>query len=138
MAFGKFSAEDNFQPSAEINMIPMIDVMLVLLIVFMITAPLMTHSVQLELPQASSTINKTDEKDISLAIDAEGHVYWNGQKISNAQLSEKLQQTAQIANQPQLQIQADKHLNYGRLVEIISEASRLGVHKLAFVSDPAQ
>lgn len=136
MAFGKFSSGDHFQPSAEINMIPMIDVMLVLLIVFMITAPLMTHSVQLELPLASSTVNEPNKRDITLSIDADGVSYWNGQRLTNEELTIRLQQTGNLSDQPQLQIQADKNLSYGRLVDVLAEASRFGVHKMAFVSQP--
>ena len=85
MAFGRLGGEEGEeQPMADINMIPMIDVMLVLLIVFMITAPLLTNAVKLELPEASSAENQPKPDDISLALDVQGQSFWNGEPCDSA------------------------------------------------------
>ncbi len=81
MAFASLEQGDDNEPLAEINMVPLIDVMLVLLIIFMVTAPLLTHSVKLDLPQASSNPNISKAENIQLAIDAQNRVFWNGKGI---------------------------------------------------------
>ena len=90
MAFGDFNRSGGSAPMAEINMIPLIDVMLVLLVIFIVTAPLLTHAVKLDLPKASSTPNITKRENIQLAIDGEGRLYWNGELQSRPQLVEHL------------------------------------------------
>src|SRR5262245_24924448 len=84
MAFGGFSKEGNTAPMAEINMIPLIDVMLVLLVIFIITAPLLTHAVKVDLPKASSNPNITKPTNVQLAVDGAGHVYWNGEVLDRS------------------------------------------------------
>src|SRR5690606_6290304 len=81
MAFGGFNRSANTTPMAEINMIPLIDVMLVLLVIFIITAPLLTHAVKVDLPKASSEVNQTKPENVQVAIDAAGVVYWNGEVL---------------------------------------------------------
>src|SRR5437762_6271547 len=87
MAFGGFKQEGQPAAMAEINMVPLIDVMLVLLVIFIITAPLLTQAVKLELPKASSQVNDLKPEKIDFAIDAQGQLYWNGEKLSRADAS---------------------------------------------------
>src|ERR1041384_7816526 len=90
MAFGSFNKAGESAPMSEINMIPLIDVMLVLLVIFIITAPLLTHSVKIDLPKASSTPNLTKPENIQLAVDAQGQVFWNGQALDRAAWRERM------------------------------------------------
>ena len=95
MAFGKLPGESDDQPLCEINMIPMIDVMLVLLIVFMITAPLLTNAVKLELPEASSQANQPRQEDVVLSIDGAGKIYWNAKEVDEATLLTRMSEAGQ-------------------------------------------
>lgn len=137
MAFGKLSDEGEDQPLSEINMIPMIDVMLVLLIVFMITAPLLTNAVKLELPEASSQLNQPDKQDINLAIDGAGKIYWNDQEVDEAALLAKMESAGQAeGEQPEIQLRIDRKVEYGIIARVMAQASQHGLHKIAFVSQP--
>ncbi|MFQ2131734.1 ExbD/TolR family protein [Aeromonas hydrophila] len=137
MAFGKLSDEGDDQPLSEINMIPMIDVMLVLLIVFMITAPLLTNAVKLELPEASSQLNQPDKQDINLAIDGAGKIYWNDQEVNEATLLAKMERAGQAEGElPEIQLRIDRKVEYGIIARVMAQASQHGLHKIAFVSQP--
>ena len=136
MAFGRLSDEGDDQPLSDINMIPMIDVMLVLLIVFMITAPLLTDAIKLDLPEASSQRNEPKPADISLSITADGTLHWNGKPCSEAELAQLMVQTAKTQPLPELQLRVDRQVDYGRVASVMAMASQQGLHKLAFVSQP--
>lgn len=137
MAFGKLSDEGDDQPLSEINMIPMIDVMLVLLIVFMITAPLLTNAVKLELPEASSQLNQPDKQEINLAIDGAGKIYWNDQQVDEAALLTRMESAGQAEGElPEIQLRIDRKVEYGIIARVMAQASRHGLHKIAFVSQP--
>ena len=136
MAFGRLSDEGDDQPMADINMIPMIDVMLVLLIVFMITAPLLTDAVRMDLPEASSQLNEPKPADISVSITADGTVHWNGEPASDAELEGLMAEAANKAPLPELQLRVDHRVDYGRVAGVLALASQQGLHKLAFVSQP--
>ncbi|MFM4908790.1 ExbD/TolR family protein [Aeromonas dhakensis] len=137
MAFGKLSDEGDDQPLSEINMIPMIDVMLVLLIVFMITAPLLTNAVKLELPEASSQLNQPDKQEINLGIDGAGKLYWNDQEVNEAALLAKMESAGQAeGEQPEIQLRIDRKVEYGIIARVMAQASQHGLHKIAFVSQP--
>ena len=137
MAFGKLSDEGGGQPQSEINMIPLIDVMLVLLIVFMITAPLLSNAVKVDLPQASSSPEDIKNDDIKLALKASGELFWSGKAISREELELRLQNAAKQQPVPELHIHADRNLDYGKVADIMALSSRSGVSKIAFVSEPA-
>lgn len=137
MAFGKLSDEGDDQPLSEINMIPMIDVMLVLLIVFMITAPLLTNAVKLELPEASSQLNQPDKQEINLAIDGAGKTYWNDQQVDEAALLARMEIAGQAEGElPEIQLRIDRKVEYGIIARVMAQASQHGLHKIAFVSQP--
>lgn len=137
MAFGKLSDEGGGQPQSEINMIPLIDVMLVLLIVFMITAPLLSNAVKVDLPQASSSPEDIKNDDIKLAMKASGELFWHGEAISREELEARLLNAAKQQPVPELHIHADRNLDYGKVADIMALSSRSGVSKIAFVSEPA-
>lgn len=137
MAFGKISSDSDDQPLSEINMIPMIDVMLVLLIVFMITAPLLTNAVKLDLPEASSQANQPKQDDISLSIDGAGKMYWNDKPVDEAALIVQMSAVDQKAQElPEIQLRIDKSVEYGAIAKVMALASQHGLHKIAFVSQP--
>ena len=136
MAFGKLSDDGGGQPQSEIYMIPLIDVMLVLLIVFMITAPLLSNAVKVDLPQASSSPEDIKNNDIKLALKASGELFWNGEAISREALELRLQNAAKQQPVPELHIHADRNLDYGKVADIMALSSRSGVSKIAFVSEP--
>lgn len=137
MAFGKLPGDPDEQPLSEINMIPMIDVMLVLLIVFMITAPLLTNAVKLELPEASSQINQPKQEDVVLSIDGAGKLYWNDQEVDEAALLGKMEQASAAKPEvPEIQLRIDKGVEYGIIAKVMAQASQQGLHKIAFVSQP--
>lgn len=136
MAFGGINKSVSNQPMAEINMVPMIDVMLVLLIIFIVTAPLLTHAVKLELPQASSTPNITKPDNIQLAIDAEGAVHWNGEFVDIETMRTQMSAAALLQPQPELHLRADRSTPYEKLAQVMSEAARSGLTKIGFITEP--
>jgi biopolymer transport protein ExbD len=122
---------------AEINMIPLIDVMLVLLVIFIITAPLLTHAVKIELPKASSRPNITKPQNIQLGIRAGGDVYWNGETVDKATLSARMEAAATLDPQPDVHLRADGATEYRLVAEVLAAAARAGLVKIGFVTEPA-
>jgi biopolymer transport protein ExbD len=140
MAFGNQGAQLGARgnmPMTEINIIPLVDVMLVLLVIFIITAPLLTHSVKIDLPQASSQPDPSRAEHIELAINGDGALYWNGEPIDHEQLLQRLQQAGQSSPVPDLRLHADKETRYEVIAELMSAASRNGVARIGFVTKPA-
>ncbi len=135
MAFSNPETDDG-EVMSEINMIPLIDVMLVLLIVFMITVPVMTHSVNVNLPQAATEPHRDPPETIRLSVDAEGHLHWNQTAISPAELEERLVQAALMDPQPDVHIRGDKAVRYEHVASTMAAAQRAGIRKLAFVTEP--
>jgi biopolymer transport protein ExbD len=138
MAFGGFSKSQTNQPMAEINMIPLIDVMLVLLVIFIITAPMMTHAVKVELPKASSAPEEQKPEVIRLTIDAVGAVYWNDQKVEEADWRLRMAEAAKNPTQPELRIRADGASAYRNVAGVMSDAASAGLTKIGFVTEPKQ
>lgn len=120
---------------SEINTTPLVDVMLVLLVIFIITAPLLTHALKIDLPQASCQPLPEKPKVISVAIDTTGNMYWNDVPMVQGELRVKLQQVADKKPQPELQIRADKETRYQILAEVMADAQNAGVTMLGFVSE---
>ena len=136
MAFGEFDDGGGDKPMSQINMIPLIDVMLVLLVIFIITAPLLTHSVKIDLPRASSHPNLTRIDNVQLAIDGGGTIFWNGETVDRFELAKRLAASAQLAPQPELHIRADRTTQYQRIAEVLSDAARAGLVRVGFVTEP--
>jgi biopolymer transport protein ExbD len=124
------------QPMAEINTTPMVDVMLVLLVIFIITAPLLTHSIKIDLPQAGSQANPEKPDIITLSINGEGKLFWNDAPLAEIELDSRLAAEAQKKPQPELHLRADKTTNYQQLAMVMSAAQTAGIEKLGFVTDP--
>jgi biopolymer transport protein ExbD len=136
MAFGGLNTSTDSNELAEINMIPLIDVMLVLLVIFIITAPLLTHAVKVNLPVAASTANPPKPDTVQVSINAAGQVYWNADKVDAAVWKTRMQTAARQTPQPEIQLRADGGIAYRRVAEIMSDAAAAGLSKLGFVTDP--
>ena len=137
MAFGGFNNEGGSQPMAEINMIPLIDVMLVLLVIFIVTAPLLTHSVKIDLPKASSNVNITRPEHVEFGIREGGELFWNGEKVTIADLAPRFAAEARKQPQPELHIRADRNARYESVALVMSAAAKAGLTRIGFVTDPA-
>ena len=136
MAFGGFDKGGAAAPMAQINMIPLIDVMLVLLVIFIITAPLLTHAVKVDLPKASSQVNQTKPDNVQLAIDRDGVVYWNGEAVAAAEWRARMQAAAKVTPQPEMHLRADSEVAYRRVAQVMSDAATAGLTRIGFVTDP--
>ena len=136
MAFGGFDKGAGPAPMAEINMIPLIDVMLVLLVIFIITAPLLTHAVKVDLPKAASQVNHTKPDNVQLAIDRDGVVYWNGEAVDMAKWRERMAAAARLTPQPEVHLRADGEVAYRRVAQVMSDAAKVGLTRIGFVTDP--
>ncbi|MDP2282204.1 MAG: biopolymer transporter ExbD [Methylotenera sp.] len=120
---------------SEINTTPLVDVMLVLLVIFIITAPLLTHAVKIDLPQTNSQPIHEKPEVISVSIDASGKMYWNDMPLVQGELKLKLKEIAQKKPQPELNIRADKETRYQVLAEVMADAQNSGISKMGFVSE---
>ena len=136
MAFGGFSKGGESAPMAEINMIPLIDVMLVLLVIFIVTAPLLTHAVKIDLPKASSRPNIAEPGNIQLAVKANGELYWNGVAVDAAALAQRMAAAAKHDPQPEIHLRADRTTEYQKVAEVMSAAAKAGLVKIGFVTEP--
>src|SRR5699024_8418100 len=138
MAFGSSSQDvgSGGGTLSEINMVPLIDVMLVLLVIFMITAPMLTHSLQIDLPKASSSPVEQEPDVIDLAIDDSGQVFWNEDPIDLATIKKRFEQEADADPQPTLHLRADKLTRYEVLAEVMAMAKSAGLEKMGFVTRP--
>ena len=120
---------------AEINVTPLVDVMLVLLIIFMITAPLMTHKIRIDLPQANPNVQNENPPDpIDLAVRESGDIFWNDEPITSAMLQAQLRVVAQRTPQPELQIRAEKTTQYQKIATVMAEAKNAGMVKIGFIT----
>jgi biopolymer transport protein ExbD len=128
--------QDSDDVLSEINMVPLIDVMLVLLIVFIITVPVIKHAVQVDLPQASTQRSLDKPETVRISVDAQGQFHWNKQAVSDDELAAQLATAAAQDPQPDLQIRGDKAVRYERVAQAMAAAQRAGVRKLGFVTEP--
>jgi biopolymer transport protein ExbD len=138
MAFGSFDRKSGNQPMAEINMVPLIDVALVLLVIFIVTAPLLTHAVKLDLPKATSNADIQKPEKVEFAIDAAGALFWNGERLSREDAQTRFAEAGQKRPQPEVYLRADQNVPYRYVAEMLADASRAGLSKVAFVSEPAR
>ena len=121
---------------AEINVTPMVDVMLVLLVIFIITAPLFTHAIRLDLPVAQAEPAPEKPETVTLSIDAAGAIYWNDAAVSKKDLDARLAQAARQQPQPELQLRADKSTRYEVIAQVMAAAQGNGLTRMGFVTDP--
>ncbi|HEU0231409.1 MAG TPA: biopolymer transporter ExbD [Burkholderiaceae bacterium] len=137
MAFGGFENKGGGQTMSEINMVPLIDVMLVLLVIFIITAPLLTHSIKVDVPRVSAQPTAAEPDAVDLAIDAKGRMFWNDEPVDMSQLGQRLDTMATQNPQPRLRLRADLNTRYEVLARIMGLARAAGVTRLGFVTQPS-
>ena len=123
---------------SEINMTPLVDVMLVLLIIFIMTVPVLTHSVKLDLPRAQNQPNEVKPRTVNLSITRDGVLHWNDETLDEATFHQRIAAVAQQSPQPEVHIHGDRKVEYEHVIKVMAEAQRAGVQKLGFVTDPGQ
>ena len=135
MAFGG-GLNDQEDVMSEINVTPLVDVMLVLLVIFILTVPVLTHSVKVDLPQTQKLNTAVDPKSISISVASDGSVYWNSKRIDNAQLETMLAEVAAQEQQTEIRLYGDRRVAYEEVVKIMAAAQRAGIEKLGFITQP--
>jgi biopolymer transport protein ExbD len=138
MSFGGFSDNKQPAPMAEINVTPMVDVMLVLLVIFIITAPLFTHAIKLELPTASAAPAQQKPDTVTVSINSNGAIYWNSELVTQPELEAKFGVSAKQTPPPELQLRADKTTRYELIAQVMSAAQSAGLSKIGFITEPKE
>ena len=141
MAFGNLDSNNDNSSSGddvmnEINMTPMVDIMLVLLIIFIITVPVLKHAVNVDLPLATNTPQTVKPETLTLSVDADGGYFLNQTRVSDTELAVQLQQAAAQNPPPDLHIRGDKAVRYERVAQAMAAAQQAGVKKIAFSTEP--
>ena len=138
MSFGTqdLNVNNDDEVMNEINMTPMVDIMLVLLIIFIITVPVLKHSVNIDLPRASSTAQNTQPQTLRLSVDAQGSYFIDDARIADADLAPKLKAAAEQNPQPELHIRGDKSVRYERVAQAMAAAQQAGLRKIGFITEP--
>jgi len=136
MAFGNFDANVDGEPMADINVTPMVDIMLVLLIIFIVTAPMLSHAVKIDLPRASTAPQMEKPDSIRLALSDAGDLYWNDRLVGDAETQRLLAEAARREPQPEVHLRADRTTRYERLAEVMAHVHNAGIAKLGFVTLP--
>jgi biopolymer transport protein TolR len=137
VAFGRLERTTGPQPMSEINMTPLIDVMLVLLVIFMITAPLMTSSLKLDLPRSDAAQSGDAAASVSVSLDAQGQLYVGDDKVDTAAFTQRMADTARRNPQAEVQLRADRSVPYGRVAEVIGQVQKAGLNRIGFVAESA-
>jgi len=138
MPFGGFERHGgSHQPMAEINVTPLVDVMLVLLVIFIITAPLLSYAIRLDLPNDPAPAAEVVPVTIKLSIDADGKLFWDADEVSDEQLRARLTAAGHQSAAPELHLRADKATRYERIAFVLSTAQQAGLLKIGFVTEPA-
>ena len=123
-------------PMADMNVVPLVDVMLVLLVIFIVTAPLLTHAVKIDLPKASSSVNVTKPEHIEFGIRDNGELFWNGQPVALEALAQRFAAESSRQPQPEIHIRADRFVHYEKVAQVMALAARAGLARIGFVSEP--
>ena len=129
-------AEEDERAMSEINTTPLVDVMLVLLIVFMITIPVITHTVPLDLPHVRNLATQTKPENVNISINKEGQIFWNLSLVTTAELLERLKGAAVQKPQPEVHVRADQMTRYEKVGTVILTAQRAGIQKVGFITEP--
>lgn len=137
MAFGS-GLDDNHDAMSEINMTPLVDVMLVLLIIFMLTVPVLTQAVKVDLPRADSAPNEVQPDTISITVAADASLHWNDTRVSFEELQARLRSAAAQKPQPEIQLRGDRLVAYDHVIQVMAAAQQAGLTRLGFVTEPAQ
>jgi biopolymer transport protein TolR len=138
MAFGRLERTEGPRPFSEINVTPLVDVMLVLVVIFIITAPLMASSIKLDLPRSEAAQSSETPQFVTLVVDKAGQAFLNDQPATLDELGRGLAQVAAQNPDMEVQLRADEAVAYGRVVEVIGLAQKAGLYRIGFVTDPAK
>eukprot|EP01034_Spumella_vulgaris_P044448 gene44448-55279_t len=138
MSFGRLERTPGAQPMSDINMTPLVDVMLVLVVIFILTAPLLASSIRLDLPKAEGTGPAVSPEFVTVVVDAAGQAYLDDQPVSQAALAVRLQRIGAAQPDTEVQLRADATVPYGRVVEVMGAAHQAGLQRIGFVADPAK
>jgi biopolymer transport protein ExbD len=130
------AAEEDERAMSEINTTPLVDVMLVLLIVFMITIPVITHTVPVELPHVRNLATQTKPENVNISINRDGQIFWNLTVVDTNQLLERLKSAAVQKPQPEVHVRADQMTRYEYVGRVILTAQRAGIQKVGFITEP--
>jgi biopolymer transport protein ExbD len=137
MAMSVSTSEEDERAMSEINVTPLVDVMLVLLIIFLITIPVITQSVKVELPKASNQATQTKPENINIAVDTEGNVYWNTALVPTQEaLLERLKSVAVMVPQPEIHVRGDRMTKYEYVGRVMVLTQRAGIAKVGFITEP--
>jgi biopolymer transport protein ExbD len=136
MAARNFRRYRDKAPMADMNVVPLVDVMLVLLVIFIVTAPLLTHAVKIDLPKASSSLNITRPEHIEFGIRENGDLFWNGEQVALDGLGQRFATEAAKQPQPEVHIRADRHVYYEKVAQVMALAAKAGLVRIGFVSEP--
>jgi biopolymer transport protein TolR len=138
MAFGRLERTQGAAPISDINVTPLVDVMLVLVVIFIITAPLLASSIRLDLPRAEGTQGADAPRFVTVVLDRGGQVFLNDKPVTADQLAQQLASTATQNPETELQLRADQAVPYGRVVEVMGVAHKAGLSRIGFVAEPAK
>ena len=135
MTFGRLERTQGAQPMSEINVTPLVDVMLVLVVIFIITAPLLASSIKLDLPKSDAARPNETPQYVTLVVDKAGQAFLNDQPVSGDQLDQRLRQNAALNPDTEVQLRADEAVPYGRIVEVMGIAQKAGLNRIGFVAN---
>ncbi|MES2979142.1 MAG: biopolymer transporter ExbD [Pseudomonadota bacterium] len=136
MSFGRLERTPGQEPMSQINVTPLVDVMLVLVVIFIITAPLLASSIRLNLPKSDAARPGEAPPSVTLVVDKAGQAFLNDQRVSLAELARSLQQKATQNPETEVQLRADTAVPYGRVVEVMGVAQKAGLARIGFVAEP--
>ena len=135
MAFGRLERSGSSQPMSDINMTPLIDVMLVLLVIFIITAPLMSSSLRLDLPKTTGAKPTDAPTFVTVAVNPQGELFWGDEAVTGEQLKARIRESAQRNPATEVQLRADQQVPYGRIAELIGLVQDGGLSRIGFVTE---
>lgn len=135
MSFGRLERSQGSKPMSDINMTPLIDVMLVLVVIFIITAPLLTSAIKLDLPKTEAAKPVDAPKFVTIVVDKAGQIFLNDQVTNLVQLTYSLSKTAQVSKDTEVQLRADEAVPYGKVVEVMGVAQKAGLNRIGFVAE---
>lgn len=136
-AMAHLQAETEEDVMASINVVPLVDVMLVMLIIFLIAVPIVIHTVPIDLPDESSTPTETRPENITIAVDIDGNIYWNERRVPDmATLYERMRALAAMDPQPEVHIRGDQHTRYHNIGRVVQACQRAGIQRVGFITEP--
>jgi biopolymer transport protein TolR len=138
MSFGRLERAKGGKPMSEINVTPLVDVMLVLVVIFILTAPLLASSIRLDLPASDAAQASDSNTPVTVVMDRGGQIYLDDRPVSRDELSARLQQTARLRPDTEVHLRADESVPYGKVVEVMGAAQKAGLNRIGFATEPTK